>query len=90
MSTEYNILMGEYADYDKELFFGPVEDQVFTEFPNLYCSLAHLFTQLGLFSSNSQARKAGWGKEVPQGYSEYTIGKLRTKIYILNPDVLPC
>ena len=39
----------------------------------------------GIYDSKSQAKKDGWNKPIEDGYSEFVIGKLKTKIYIWNP-----
>lgn len=82
-NLEFNILIGNIIESDKDLFFGPlrewdtfqtVEDQ----------NLAKLLASLGLFSSGGQARKAGWDKAIPEGFSDFIVGKLKTRITILK------
>lgn len=38
-------------------------------------TLAHLTVRLGVFPSLGQARKNGWGGEIPYGFNEFHIGK---------------
>lgn len=80
---EYNILIGKPIEEDKDLFFGPLsgaedfklkEDMLF----------ANLLVELGLFSSTSQARKNGWNKNIPEGFTDVIVGKLKTRITILK------
>lgn len=84
MKTEFNILSGKWEEQDKDLFFGPLSPQdeflVVTE-PKL---MAHLLNQLGLFNSVSNARKNGWDKPIPNGFSDFVIGKLNIRVTILN------
>ena len=42
----------------------------------------------GIFSSISEARKNGWNKPIPNGFSEFTVGKTKKKIWILNKTVI--
>lgn len=55
------------------LFFDPANE-----------TLAHLMVQAGGFSSLTQARKNGWNRPIPQGYSEHKVGK-HTFIFVWNP-----
>jgi hypothetical protein len=56
------------------------EEVVFTDCTNL----ANLVASLGLFSSISQAKKAGRDKLIPTGFSELR-GNKKTPIWIWNP-----
>ena len=47
-------------------------------------TMAHLMFTAGIFSSISQARKAGWNHRIPLGFSQHTVGKKREVISILN------
>ena len=38
----------------------------------------------GAFPSVSQARKNGWDRPVPFGFSEFKVGKRKRCIFILN------
>jgi hypothetical protein len=38
----------------------------------------------GVFPSIGIARKSGWNKPIPPGFSEFTVGKNRKKVWILN------
>ena len=48
-------------------------------------TLAHIMTRAGLFSSVSQARKNGWDKPIPKGFTQYVVGKNKTRITTLIP-----
>jgi len=72
---------------DKDLFFGPLNigDETFIEIGSRWC-MAHILHNVGMFPSISQARKNGWDKPIPWGFTELTVGKKAKKqdIFILN------
>lgn len=39
----------------------------------------------GIFSSRTQARKAGWAPGWPSGWTDMIVGKKRTRICVWNP-----
>lgn len=80
---EVHVLLGNWLESDKDLFFGPLKGNEVFITPSSQ-RMANLLVELNIFSSNSQARKAGWNDDIPKGYSEWEIGKLRTKIFIVN------
>ena len=46
--------------------------------------MCHLMHFAGLFPSVSAARKNGWNEPIPEGFSEFTVGKGKKKVFILN------
>ena len=62
---------------------GTIEDPV-ELFDPANETLAHLLVAAGAFPSVTIARKNGWNKPVPEGYSEAKVGK-HTRIWIWNP-----
>ena len=46
--------------------------------------MCHLMHFAGFFSSVSAARKNGWNIPIPEGFSEFTVGKAKKKVFILN------
>ena len=50
--------------------------------------LAHVMHVAGLFPSVSAARKNGWNKPIPNGFSEFTVGKGKKKVFILNEIIM--
>ena len=71
---------------DVDLFLnGPPwnEDVIFNFFTNKE-TLAHLMFRAGIFTSISQAKKNGWDKPVPNGFSEFFIGKKKFGIWIIK------
>lgn len=47
--------------------------------------MAHIMTLAGIFPSVGQARKNGWTKPIPDGFTMLTAGKLKHIICIWNP-----
>ena len=48
-------------------------------------NMAHVMVHAGVFSSTSQAKKAGWNIPIPDGFSQHTVGqKNKRKISILK------
>jgi hypothetical protein len=87
--TEVNVLIDECHSSWIETLFEPEEGEFFTRVP-IEMTWAHLLAYLQCFPSISQARKNGWNKDIPEGWSEVTIGKARRLyIYVLkgNEDV---
>jgi hypothetical protein len=80
----YNFISKNILKGDLDLFFGPVEiGEEFTVLePNWI--MAHVMYEAGVFTSISQARKNGWNKDIPKGYSHYVVGKKRYQVTILN------
>lgn len=82
---EFNFIRSD-SERDKELFFGPLnENDSFIEIEDNWL-MAHIMFKAGLFSSISQARKNGWNTPIPSGFSMHTIGKYKTLITILNME----
>lgn len=86
---EFNILIGEgiIEDLDKRLFFGPLHPSDKFVKVDTGAKFSHLLRQLGIFQSASQAAKAGWDKDIPEGFSHIVIGKgksTRKDIWILK------
>lgn len=50
-------------------------------------SMAHLLHRLGKFKSVGEARRNGWEKPIPEGWSRFEIGKNHNKLdlCIWNP-----
>lgn len=86
--SEFNFIGPDYLHEDLDLFFGPLipgcpEDEFFT-FGYQDC-MAHIMFKARIFSSVSEARKNGWNKPIPLGFSDIRAGKNKIRITILNP-----
>ncbi len=79
---EFNFLHPKISDRDLELFGFNDASNCFHIEDNWI--LAHVMHVAGIFSSVSIARKNGWNKPIPQGFSQFTVGKLKRRIFILN------
>lgn len=78
--------INKISDKDKDLFFGPVDSKdEFIEIQD-HWNMANIIHIAGIFSSISQARKNGWNKPIPNGFTILTIGKKakRKEIFILK------
>ena len=81
MVGEFNFFKGQ--ETDKELFFGPLdgEELIAIEERDI---MANLIVKAGIFPSVTQARKNGWDKPIPLGFTDLRVGKLKTRITIFN------
>ena len=82
LSNEFNFLHPKVSDKDIELFG-------FTDAPNCFHKedvsiIAHVMHMAGIFPSVGIARKNGWDKPIPPNMSEFTVGKAKKKVWILN------
>ena len=81
---ETNVLIGDVSEKDRELFLGPTFGfETFHEADDKF-KYPQLLGKFGFFKSNGDARRNGWDKDIPEGYSEHSIGKLKKKLYILK------
>ena len=48
--------------------------------------MSTLLKDLKIFTSSSQARKAGWDSTIPLGFSQFIVGKKKHVITIWNPS----
>ena len=92
MAHEANFVLDTVSEGDIDLFLAPLapgERETFKSF-SAGATMADLMVMAGKFPSKGQARKNGWDKEIPFGYSHFKVGsgKNRMDIYVLNltPD----
>ena len=87
MSRSVNILVGDHwEERDKDLFFGPLrDDDEWFYFP-AGATWPTVMGDTGLFSSRSQARKAGWNRPVEPGFQDFRLGKLKHHVAVLNME----
>ena len=79
---EVNFIHPKMSDRDLEIFG-------FMDAPNCFhiennWTLAHVMHVAGVFPSVSIARKNGWNRSIPHGMSQFTVGKSRLSVCILN------
>jgi len=87
INSSKNFISGNVSEEDREIFFGPLDsdDETFIEIQHSWC-MAHILHSVGMFTSISQARKNGWDKPIPRGFTVIEVGKKAKKqeIFILN------
>lgn len=84
--NETNFAHYTFDAVDRDLYYGEDFDEpILTFFPHEM--LCHLMFRAGLFPSISQARKNGWNKPVPDGFSDYVVGKNKHHVWVLNREV---
>ena len=86
LPREKNVIIGDgVLESDYELFFGPLEeDDIFVTFP-VDAKFQDIAVAFGIFKSKGQARKNGWGGDIPDGFwNKEKIGKLNHRITILK------
>ncbi len=72
------------GDEDKELLFGPNDGtEEFIVIQDNWI-MAHIMHAAGIFPSVGQARKNGWDKPIPDGWTDIIAGKLKHEITILK------
>lgn len=70
-----NFIHKDTTEEDKEGLFGPFEDDVFIEIDDTTKLEDLVVTHLKKFPSKGQARKNGWGGNIPMGFREWRVGK---------------
>ena len=80
MLNEVNFLSPKVSDKDRDSF-GFDDENIMIED---HWTMAHVMHAAGIFPSVGIARKNGWNKPIPNGFSEFTVGKAKKKVCILN------
>ncbi len=81
-----NVIGPKFCEDDRKLFND--DDKLIQPDADNMGSMAHLLAFVGKFKSVSEARKNGWDRPVPKGWSEFKIGKNANQmiLYIWNPE----
>jgi hypothetical protein len=82
--NELNFRSENVTDSDFDLFFGPHDESDVNFILGENDTMANVMFHAGVFPSVNQARKNGWNKEIPSGFSDRRIGKSKKRITILN------
>lgn len=69
---------------DIDLFLGPIEEHETIGELLPHWSLAHVVHHCGWFKSVTEAKKNGWDRPVPPGYTNLRRKKGGKEIFILN------
>lgn len=84
--NDFNIVVGDFVTgRDIELVFG---NEAVNKFSTT--NFAALMKLCGAFKSANDARRNGWDKEIPEGFSEWEIGKKKIKLTILKVTADVC
>jgi len=88
LGKEFNVLIKGFQENDPELFFGPIEETDSFIILDERSRWPEVMVACGIFKSKGDARRNGWNKDIPLGFTEIPkIGKLRHKIFILKVEV---
>ncbi len=84
MKHEINFINATKEDI--ESFLGPIEndDGPFVTIEPEWVTLAHLMHHAKLFNSVGDARRNGWNKPIPKGFSKFVVGKKKMSVFVLN------
>lgn len=85
MNNEFNFLIGRITQADKDLFFGPLSNQdQFIELRHDCLDMADIMVIANIFTSKTRANKANMGGPIPRGFTDFKVGKHKTRITILK------
>lgn len=85
MSNDFNFHSCDTSERDIELLFGPMEphDGPFIELEDHWL-LAHVMHAAGVFKSVGEAKRNGWDKPVPKGWSQFTVTKRKVGVFVFK------
>ena len=84
MSNEFNFLSPKVSSRDRDLMGFDDCDTGMNIMIEDDWLLAHVMHRAGIFPSVGIARKNGWNRPIPDGFSDFTVGKNKKKVWILN------
>ena len=84
MPNEFNFLSPKVSSRDRDLMGFDDCGTGMNIMIEDHWLLAHVMHRAGIFPSVGIARKQGWNKPIPDGFSEFTVGKSKKKVWILN------
>jgi hypothetical protein len=85
MDHEKNFITSNVTPEDEEQFFGPIEEDDEFVLIEEHWTMSHVMKAAGVFSSTSEARRNGWDRPIPDGFSIFAVGKKnRRHVYIFN------
>ena len=88
MTNEISFVHPDVSEMDRKLFgFDTGDEHTIGTAVNSTTGdwmMCHLMHFAGFFSSVSVARKNGWNIPIADGFSEFTVGKRKKKVFILN------
>jgi hypothetical protein len=83
--AKFNFVGKKTEPSDIPCFFDA--DEVLLDILENETNMAHLLARIGKFTSVKDAKRNGWDKPIPTGWSEFVIGRgiNRTDVHIWNP-----
>jgi hypothetical protein len=86
MSNDFNFISrGTVTERDIDLLFGPNEPEDGPiEVLEPHWLLAHVMHASGIFKSVSEAKRNGWDKPIPEGWSQFVVTKRKVGVYIFK------
>lgn len=84
--SEFNFVHKNVTKNDVDLFMGPVEpdkDGPFITFDDTWI-MAHIMHAAGIFKSVGDARRNGWNKPIPHGFTREIVTKRKIHVFILK------
>lgn len=85
MKLEFNFVKAGVFNLSKDDWWG-FEPSDSIEIQSNW-TMANIAVEAELFSSLNQARKNGWNKPIPPGFTELSkLGKMKKRIFIHNPS----
>lgn len=82
--SDFNFRTDNASERDVDVFFGPADDSDVNFILGENDTMANVMHHAGVFPSVTQARKNGWNKDIPVGFSDRRVGKNKKRITILN------
>lgn len=83
--AEFCFIGPKCEESDKTMLFAPTDELL--PIMETDVSMAHILARIGKFKSIKDAKRNGWDKSIPLGWTEVTIGKgiNRVDVHIWNP-----
>lgn len=74
---EFNFIAPEVPKNIVDTLMGPfdADDGVQISLTKEFTLMAHIMAKIGFFPSVGQARKNGWDKPIPPGFTKLTVGR---------------
>jgi hypothetical protein len=82
---DINYIKSNSLILDRRIFF---HNEVTIPIEPFQKTLAQLFSHAKIFTSTSEAKRNGWDKSIPDGFSQFIIGKRRNKITIFKEKTI--
>lgn len=75
--NEFNFIDPVVPQKLVELLMGPItdDDGIQISLTSEFKTMAHIMAKIGFFKSVGDARKNGWDKPIPPGFTSLTVGK---------------